>query len=331
MRRTKCLPQTTPPWQSALPVMAAVLVAGLALAQGTRGRPVRRSAPPPTTWDKATAATFFDDAFTILQGPRPDFAARASSVAAAGPATASAAGPEADAGEGFTWSMLVSEETLTDEIKDSKAAIAGAVVRQTDFKGGGFDKAREAFSAAALAFGVIAAYDQDVRWKKDAAAARDLFARAGFNCKVGTDQSFAESKARLADLEAMLDGGAPEGKPDREEDFQWSQVAARPALMSRLEAADAAVAATVAGKSDFDRQLERLVHEAEMVATIGEVIQRKDYEYHDDDTYRGHAAAMRDAAVAARDAARKQDYGAARTAVGAIKKSCDACHGDYRS
>jgi hypothetical protein len=224
----------------------------------------------------------------------------------------------------------VSEETLTDEIKDMKGVVAAAAVRPTDFKGGGYDKAREAFSSVALAFGVIAAYDQDVRWKKDAATARDLFARAGFNCKVGTDQSFAESKARLADLEAMLDGGSPEGNPDRDEDFQWSQVAARPALMSRLESADEKLAAAVAGKGDFDKQLERVVHEAEMVAAIGEAIQQKDFEFHDDDTYRGYAAAMRDAGVAARDAARKKDYDAARTAVGELKKSCDACHGEYR-
>ena len=56
-----------------------------------------------------------------------------------------------------------------------------------------------------------------------------------------------------------------------------------------------------------------------------------DFEYHDDDSYRGYAAAMRDAAVEARAACEKKDYDAARTAVGKIEKSCDACHGDYRS
>jgi hypothetical protein len=129
----------------------------------------------------------------------------------------------------------------------------------------------------------------------------------------------------------MLDGGTPAGRPDRDEDFQWSQVAARPALMSRLESAEGALAAAVASKADFSRQLERVVREAEIVAVIGEVIQRKDFEYHDDDTYRGYAAAMRDAAIGARDAAAKKDHDAASTAVGVLKKSCDACHGDYRS
>jgi cytochrome c556 len=40
---------------------------------------------------------------------------------------------------------------------------------------------------------------------------------------------------------------------------------------------------------------------------------------------------MRDAAVRARDAARRADYDAVRAAVGDLKKSCDTCHGDYRS
>ena len=195
----------------------------------------------------------------------------------------------------------------------------------------GYDQAREAFSAIALAFGVIAAHDGDVRWKKDAENARDLFARVGFNCKVGTDGSFAEAKARAADLEALLDGGSPEKKADREEDFAWSQVAARPALMSRLEAAEQVAGGIVASKDAFEKQVDALLREVELVAAIGEVIQQKAFEYHDDDTYRGYAAAMRDAAVRARDAARRADYDAVRAAVGDLKKSCDTCHGDYRS
>jgi hypothetical protein len=286
---------------------------------------VKRSAPPTGAWDKGTAGTFFDDAFATLDGPRPAFASRsAAPVAAVAAATAPAEG-------GFRWSTLVSEGTLTDEIKDMKAVVAAATARPADFKGGGYEQAREAFSSIALAFAVIAAYDQDVRWKKDAERARDLFARVGFNCKVGTDQSLAESKLGLADLEALLDGGAPERQADRDDDFRWSQVAGRPALMTRLEAAEAGVGAGIASKAEFDRQIAALVHDAEMVAAIGEAIQQPDFEYHDDDTYRGYAAAMRDAALQLRAACDEKNYESARAAAGALKKSCDACHGDYRS
>ena len=312
--------------------MLAVLVAAVGSpgSAGDRGatKPRKRAAPP-ARFDKATTSTFFDDAFTTLQGTRPRFEAGGRGPVASG-AVAQPTTGDPTAG-GFLWSKIVSEETLTDEVKDRKADVATAVANPSDFKGGGYDQAREAFSSIALAFGVIAAYDEDIRWKKDAATARDLFARVGINCKVGTDQSHAESKARLEDLETMLEGGRPEGKADRDEDFRWSQVAARPALMNRLETAEQVIGAAMASRGDFDRTIDRIRHDAEIVAMIGEAIQQPDFEYHDDDSYRGYAGAMRDAAVRIREACGKKDYEAARAAASELKKSCDACHGDYRS
>ena len=298
-------------------------------AAGDRGAKPRKRAAPPARFDKATTTTFFDDAFTTLQGPRPSFTAGGRGPTPSG-AVAQPATGDPTAG-GFMWSKIVSEETLTDEIKDRKADVAAAVANPSDFKGGGYDRAREAFSSIALAFGVIAAYDQDIRWKKEAATARDLFARVGVNCKVGTDQSHAESKARLEDLGVMLDGGRPESKADRDEDFRWSQVAARPALMNRLETAEHVIGAGMASRGDFDRAIDRIRHDAEIVAMIGEAIQQPDFEYHDDDSFRGYAGAMRDAAGKVREACGKRDYEAARAAASELKKSCDACHGDYRS
>lgn len=312
--------------------MLAVLVSAVGSpgSAGDRGatKPRKRAAPP-ARFDKATTSTFFDDAFTTLQGTRPRFEAGGRGPVASG-AVAQPTTGDLTAG-GFLWSKIVSEETLTDEVKDRKADVATAVANPSDFKGGGYDQAREAFSSIALAFGVIAAYDEDIRWKKDAATARDLFARVGVNCKVGTDQSHAESKARLEDLETMLEGGRPEGKADRDEDFRWSQVAARPALMNRLETAEQVIGAAMASRGDFDRAIDRIRHDAEIVAMIGEAIQQPDFEYHDDDSYRGYAGAMRDAAARIREACEKKDYEAARAAASELKKSCDACHGDYRS
>jgi hypothetical protein len=315
----------------AIAVAGGFLLAGGAASarDGRRDAPsLQRAKPPAANWGKPSLKPFEEDAFAELQGERPDFSRAAARPAApeSGPAGAADA---PDTGS-FKWSALVSEETLTDEVKDMKTTLAAAVASQSDFKGGGYDSAREAFSAVALVFGVIANYDGEIRWKKDAETARDLFARVGFNCKVGTDPSFNESKQRFADLESLLDGSSPKSRADREDDFRWSQVAARPALMSRLESADAALAAAGASQGEFNRSLEKLLHDAEIVAVIGEVIRQPDYEYHDDDTYLGYAAAMRDAAVRVREAVKKKDYEAARAGLGELKKSCDACHGDYR-
>ena len=306
-------------------------------APGQRGKAkaIRRAAPPGGQWDKLTRGTFVDDAFALLEGTRPDYgSAKQLATAAAGSAApAAAAGADAGAGAaGMKWSAVVSADTLADEVKDMKDLLSTACGKLSDFKGGGFEQARCGYSSLAMLFGVIAAYDQpDVRWRKDAATARDLFARVGFNCKVGTDQSFAEAKARLDDLVALLDGNSPEPNPNIEPAELWSQMTGRPPLMTRLEMAQDAMRPAIASKGDFDKLADELAHAAEIVAVIGEVIQQPDFEYYDDDTYKGYASAMRDAALQVREACLKGDYEAARAAAGKLEQSCDACHGDYRS
>lgn len=315
--------------RSAAWVFACVGVVAAAVGGGSHGadpKPSRRARPPAAQWDKATAGVFFPDAFSSLQGSRPTFDAGSrptAAVAAGGPSGGTS-------GTGFKWSLLVSGDTLTDEIKEMQRRLAAAVTTPSTFKGGGYNEAQRAFSVLALAFGVIADHDEDVRWKKDAATARDLFARAGVNCKVGTDQSFKESQLRVDDLATMMDGNPPAGKPDRDEDFRWSQLSGRPPLMIRLEAAEKLLGAATASAGEFSQQLSEALHEAEIVAAIAEVIHRPDFEYHDDDSYVGYAAAMREAAVRLRDACLKKNYETARTAVGELSKSCNDCHGDYR-
>lgn len=299
-----------------------LVVASLAAAQ--RPREVRR-AKPPAGWDKAATGTFYDDAFSILVGPRPVFATPAGVVR---PPDAGVVGPTE--GTAFKWSAIVSDATLVDEIKQARAATKAAVAKVSDFKGGGYKRVRVAFGAAAAAFGVIAAYDKDVRWKNEATAARDLIARAGLNCKVGTDQSFNEAKDRVGDLDALLEGSSLTAAPDREDDFLWSQVAERSTLMMRLEAAEGLAAASASSRSDFVRQVERIVHEAEITAMVAEVLQQRNFDDHDDAAYREHAAAMQEAALRLRDAALKRDHEAGLEATGLLKKSCDSCHADYR-
>jgi len=317
------------------PAAWRLLLAGLAVITAVAAKPQgpTRRAAPPTSWDKAAAGTFYDDAFGQLTGQRPDFAATSGRpVALPGPGGGPPpSGPSlGDAGGGFKWSALISGETLEDEIKEQRELLVPTVASPSTFKGGGYKQARDSFSMLALAFGLIAAHDQDVRWKKDAAAARDLFARAGFNCKTATDQGFNESRLRIEDLQLLLNGNAPKGKPDRDDDFKWSQTAARPALMARLEVAEKEVAAQLSSESEFKKSLDTLVHEAEILAAIGEAIGLADFEGHDDDAYLEFAHGMRDAAVRVREACQKKEYAAARSAAGEISKACNGCHEGYR-
>jgi hypothetical protein len=312
-------------------VMAACVV-GVSSSEafGRDAEPRRRSPPPTLPWGRLVTDAFFDDAFTTLDGPRPDFSRRTPGAATAGAPLQ--AGAEPDPAGGFRWSSLTAAETLVDEIKDRAGELQAALDTPAGFKGGGYQQCRTLLTTIATMFGVIAAYDGDVRWKEEAGAARDLFARAGFNCKAGSDQTYAEAKARAEDLQSMIQGGRldrPAGV-EVEEDVAWSDVAARSPLMQRLELAEKTLAEAASSASAFQDAVDVVLHEAELAAVITQVLQEPELDDHDDETYRSYAAAMGEAARGLREAAGQGDYQAASSAIGRLKQSCDTCHGDYR-
>jgi len=231
--------------------------------------------------------------------------------------------------QGGRWSALISADTLVDEVKSQRKVLLAAVASATEFKGGRFAEAQNACSVLALMFALIAAHDGEARWQDQAASARDLFTQAATSCAGGTDEAFAVARARAADLEKLVNGVDPDGQSDRPGAGLWSDVASRSALMTRLEAAAGLLAAATPPESLSQR--EQLRHELEIVAAIGELIQWPDFADHDEDRYRRHAGGMRDAALRARtELEEKTSPEGLQSAVGALRKSCDSCHAEYR-
>ena len=311
----------------ALALVLGVLMVVTA-AEARDQAPRVRARPPSLPWSRLVTDAFFDDAFAELDGPRPDFS-NLPKAPAGGQPRGAAAGDDAGAG-GFAWSKLAAGETLVDEIKDRASGVAAAIATPAAFKGGGYRDCRTEFTSIATMFGVIAAYDGDVRWKAEAAAARDLFARAGFNCKAGSDQTFNEAKARADDIASMIQGSRLDREANSDGDVAWSDVAARTPLMTRLEMADKTLSEAISSSAAFRGESDVVLHEAEIVAVITQVLQEAELDDYDDETYRGYAAAMGAAAADIRNAALEGRYDEASAAVGRLKQSCDTCHGDYR-
>lgn len=313
-----------------IPLLAWLALATDASSAFGRSRPSEPAprAKPPTSWPPAIADQFFSNAFDTLDGPRPDFTsirpANADGAVAVGPPSA---GAGSKAGDG-TWSQLISGETLVDEIKSMKGVVAKAIDKKGDFTRGSYKDARNGFSTIAAAFGVMAAHPDDVRWKKSAARARDVFSRVAIDCGQGSNDAYASATKGADDLETLLEGGTLQGPTAAT--MPWNRIAARPPLMWRLEEAEKLIAAAIASESAFGKSAERLAHEAEVVAMIGEFVRQPEFEFFDDDTYRGYAATMRDAAVRTAAAARKGDFAAASSAVSGLRKACTDCHGGYR-
>jgi hypothetical protein len=311
--------------------VAVVFTSGwavLAFAEGTLGkeadRHVKRARPPKWTPDVLDA--FFEDAREKLGGTRPDYKAAAKATANI-PTTEAEPSPAASESK---WSKLIDAEVIETEIKRLAPQVSQAVGTPSAFKGGTYEDCRRLFSELALLFAVAADYDGEVRWKDSAPALRDAFARAGRNCKVGTDQTFNESKQRSQDLADLIVGSRPK-LPQPSNDSEWAQVADRPPLMQRLNIAhEDRLRKWLANEREFQKQKEDIQHEAQLVAAIADVIGRAGYDYSGDEEYATHARALREAATEISSAVDLENFEQAQKAVDRATKSCADCHELYR-
>lgn len=286
---------------------------------------VGKEARPPT-WSRDVLDAFFEDAREKLEGSRPDYGAAAQQehLAEASPAAT-------DAASDVAWSKLITAGALETEVKRLNQSVAETVTSPSAFKGGGFKGARREFSELAVLFAVTAQYDGEARWKDVAAGLRQIYSRAGFNCKVGTDDSYREADARKQDLADLVRGGRPQVAKGEAGVTDWSKVAGRSPLMQRLEIAhQERLTKWLGDAATFRRNQSDVAHEAQIVALLADVIHRESYEYWDDETFAGYAGELRDAATEVSAAADANNFDEARAAIGRATKACADCHDGYR-
>src|SRR4051794_34271710 len=286
----------------------------------------QKLAPPPK-WTADDLNTFFPDARTKLVGTRPDFS-KSSKIAANSGNTSNAPGGANSAGG---WSKLVDAETIETEIKRTAPAIAKATATPSEFKGGGYKECRRDFSVLAAMFAVSAEYDGDVRWNDAAAGLRDLFARAGHNCKAASDQTFQEARLRKQDL-ADLIGGTRPTETQAETKADWPKVTDRPPLMQRMNMAhEDRLKKWLANKGEFTAHRDDAKHEAQLVAAIADIIGREGFEFADDEKYTKCAQELRQAATDVSAAAETDNLEQAQQAGNRMTKACADCHEGFRS
>jgi cytochrome c556 len=316
-------------------IVAILLVAfpaALLLAQAKAPKSVKRAQPPKF----GKTDTFYADAFKEgLVGERPADLNKAAAVAATGgsgtPSSALAAGSSAIP-TGGGWSGLISAGTIEDTIKGLKQQVDKEVTTLSDFKGKGHKLARCDYTLLAMLFGIASEYDGDVRWKKDAPAARDAFARSAANFKVATDQAFNEAKTRKEELNDLVGGSSPFGGKTAEPKATWGQVAARDALMQFVGPTwDDRLKPALAEKGKFNSGSDKILHDAELFAAIGEVLAQEGMKDAGDSDYKVHCKKLRDGAKQIIDAVKSKNYDEAVKGSAAVSKACTECHENYRS
>ncbi|MEM7561011.1 MAG: hypothetical protein AAF394_17945 [Planctomycetota bacterium] len=291
-------------------------------------KPVRAKAPKFD--DKEFDGIFFSDVRTVLKGELPKSQQQLNALAGNAGTAPGESGTSSDSADPMAWHKLISPESLEDHVKSSKLRLGKIVTTPTAFAGGGFNSARREFSLQALLFAIIEIYpNDDVRFKKSAPVARELFARAAANSKVGSIQSFNEAKQRMADLGDMVNGSTLAG--DAKSETDWSELMDRTPLMQLLEwGNDENLAKLVASEEQFKANKEQVRSFAELVAVLGKTSLQEEMPDADDEDYAAFVKTMIEHTQQVTLAVETDNADMARKAAAQIGQSCQACHDDYR-
>ena len=86
----------------------------------------------------------------------------------------------------------------------------------------------------------------------------------------------------------------------------------------------------LASNAEFKSNVERVMHEAEIVGALARVLCQEGMDDADEEDYVQYARAMQQAALELVQAARQQNYDQAAQAANAIEQSCSDCHAEWR-
>ncbi len=289
-----------------------------------------RRAPPPKISADQTRGVFFDDLSEAIRGERPSLAVLRGSKSTEAAASAMASPDEKNANEvDDVWSTIISPSSIEDEVKRTRLHYDNVISTPGAFNSGGFKDARLDLSILAMLFAVINEHSGDVRWKDQAAVARDLLARTAFNCKAGSTQVYNEAKLRKSDLQDLVSGTGLTSR-DAEAENAWPEIVDRTPLMEYAERLVKSLEDSCRDLESFEENADAIKRDAELLSTVGEVLTQEGMDESDDDDYVQLSHAMVDQTKRVVEALGRTDFETVRGGVGSIRQRCDACHEQYR-
>jgi cytochrome c556 len=290
-----------------------------------------RRAPRPQFSEDQLRGVFFEKLDDAFRGQRPSLSsirksAQVAPVAAAGQSTG---GASSDADGKDVWSPLIGPASLEDEVKRLRLHYDSVVTTPGAFNSGGYQDARLDLTALASLFAVINEYGGEVRWKDQAAVARDLIARTAFNCKAGSTQVYNEAKLRKADLQDLVSGTGITGR-ESDPDTDWTMIADRSPMMEYAELLVESLDEATRNEGTAKTEVDSVRRNAELLAMVAEIFTREGMDEADDEDYVKLSHAMRDVAKTVVAAIDRSDWESVTAGASLIRQRCDACHEEYR-
>ncbi len=288
-----------------------------------------RRAPVPKVDTEKMKGIFFPDINDAFRGEPPTIASvRATTTPTVTPSVDAPGGPAAPTGNDL-WAGLISPQSLEDEVKRIKLEFDGVVTTPGAFNSGGYIDARLHLTVLASLFAVIDQHPGEVRWKDQAAAARDLISRTAFNCKAGSTQVYNEAKLRKGDLQDLVSGSGLANKTS-EDETDWTMIADRSPLMEYAELLIEALEDGARDEGTIKKETDLVKRNSELLALLGEILTQEGMDDADDDDYAKLSRDMAADGKAVTAALGRGDFDAVRLGVSKIRQKCDACHEQYR-
>lgn len=303
-------------------------IASMGSAQDKPDRPktVTRAKRPVFT-ERDWSGIYFQDLFAEgLDGARPqNFGQRQKPTVPAAIEVVSENGESATSG----WAEWISSSALEDEIKNAHLELESLVNTVQSFNSDAA-KVRESLSRLATWFAIVAEFNDTVRWKADAVAARDGLAQAAANARTTSSDAFASVQAQKEQLAELIRGGKFAAGSAASE-MNWTHWVDRVALMSRLEiAVTERLKPWTSNEAEFAAHQEEILHEANVAAAIGQALVQSGVIDADDDEYAGFAKSMSQAAKELQAALETNQFAEASSAANRMGKACADCHEAYR-
>jgi len=296
------------------------------------GWAAERRSPPPNFSNDPFRDAFFGSAEEAIRGKRPPLG-QAVKPATPTPRNVAAPPPRAESGAGAAaspFTALISPGSLEDEIKRVRLEFESVVTTPGAFKSGDYQKARWHLTTLAALFAVIAEHGGEVRWKKDAAAARDLLARSAANCKSGSVQVYNETKLRKGDLEDLISGGGLASR-QAEPENDWSGIVDRVPMMIYAESLlEGPLKSGTRNAQAVKAEGDRVRQAAELMAMVGQILASEGMADADEDEYAKLCGEFIQASRSVSTALDQGDAAAVSRGVSAISQSCVKCHESYR-
>ena len=149
------------------------------------------------------------------------------------------------------------------------------------------------------------------------------------NTKVGSIQSYQESKQRILDLGELLNGSRLPGEAKTE--TNWSNLMDRAPLMQLLKwAHNENLTKMAASEKEFASNKDSLRSYAELVSILGKISLAEDMPDATDDDYQAFVRMMVEHSQQVVMAVANDNADMARKAAGQLGQSCQDCHDNFR-